>query len=216
MEYSAFPSHRPNERKVQDMAASVASQVYRVSESTQNATSNIFLLDEHGSKTSVITIPIGYARYVLSLLWRRFALALLLHNDADLAIKPYKVWATLAQNLLHVHDIWQQCLDAADHFRRLDAPTIASKLDRYIVTEVLIRRHEPVYISKYRLQRTEDMPNISLASLADIGTSISIHASYAMHSYVMAIRLGSLQDQHLRSQDLVWTIVWQHHSKCAD
>lgn len=171
MEYSAFPANHLKEEKVLEEVAVVATLMYRSFHVTPaSAVVDIFLVDERGAKLShILNIPKGYEWFVMSLLWRRFALAVLLQHGRDHAIRPRKFWVTLAQNFIHLNNLWRQCCDGADDARRIDIPTITSTLDRYIVTEALVGRHEPVYVSDYRRQRSAGMPNISVASAKDIG-----------------------------------------------
>ena len=77
----------------------------------------------------------------------------------------------LAQNFLHVNSLWKECLAASDRSQTLDAKTISNILNKYLVTEMVVKRHEPVYLSQYRQRRTADKPNISHATWQELGES---------------------------------------------
>ncbi|KAN0091611.1 hypothetical protein V8E55_005177 [Tylopilus felleus] len=191
MNYHEFPTERPNEERVANSIAHVVDQHYRPSEqdNQDKNTLRLCLVMPDGQRRShILTIPRSYATYVLALLYRRFALALLLHHDQTFKIKPYKVWAVLAQNFIHVDNLWEKCIAASDNSKRIDAKTLSTILDRYIVTEAVVKRHEPVYVSEYRRRRTAQMPNVSQATLKDINwatymDTLKKHQEWSGHNY---------------------------------
>lgn len=173
MNYHNFPSHRPDEGAVIRRVATVVTQYIRPSQSIKHGMVDFNTIDELGRPLSIVlTAPENYAGYITSLLYRRFALALLLHHNARLEIKPYKLWVVLAQNFLHVDALWVRCITKSDKSHALDQDSASNILDTYIITEAVVRRHEPVYVSEYRRVRTPEMPNTSQASLDDISKSI--------------------------------------------
>lgn len=176
MNYHNFPSQRPDEEWVAERAADAVCQFYRPCVPDPNDPDDMVdytLISDAGTiRSHILTLPKAYSKFILALLYRRFALAKMLHHHQTEAITPYRFWVTLAQNFLHVDHIWDRCLRESDKSNKIDALTISAILDKYIVTEVLVRRHEPVYVSRYRETRTPNMPNISQATLADIGESV--------------------------------------------
>ena len=201
MNYHEFPTERPNEERVANSIAHVVDQHYRPSEqdNQDKNTLRLCLVMPDGQRRShILTIPRSYATYVLALLYRRFALALLLHHDQTFKIKPYKVWAVLAQNFIHVDNLWEKCIAASDNSKRIDAKTLSTILDRYIVTEAVVKRHEPVYVSEYRRRRTAQMPNVSQATLKDISESMQFYRCIELTSN-RRIKIGLHTWTRLRS-----------------
>ena len=172
MNYHEFPSEQPNEERVNVLAATAVVQYYRLGKVGAGRTVDIFTITRSGERgQTVLHIPRGYFQYVRTLLFRRFVLALLLHHHHTLDIRPYKVWAALAQNFLHVNTLWEKCLAESDRSRAIDTRTISTILDKYLVTEVIVGRHEPVYLSQYPQHRTAASPSISQTTVEELGKS---------------------------------------------
>lgn len=126
---------------------------------------NVVVVDHFGQCISVLVrIPKRYVPFIRCLLYRRFALAKILHHNSELKIKPYSLWVTFAQNFLYVDRIWKVLLKEAAMVHRMHANWTSTTFEKYVVTEALVRRHEPVYVSQYRACRTNDMPNLSQAT----------------------------------------------------
>ncbi|KAF8833521.1 hypothetical protein BDN67DRAFT_1017462 [Paxillus ammoniavirescens] len=100
--------------------------------------------------TLVMAVPFGYSKYLEHLLYHRFAPASILYNNPALKIKPYKAWAALAQNLQYIEKIWGKIQEEASGVPAITLTWWCSTLERYALIEVMVKRHEPVYLSKYR------------------------------------------------------------------
>ncbi|KAF9230949.1 hypothetical protein BU15DRAFT_82991 [Melanogaster broomeanus] len=127
---------------------------------------------DDGKEDLLFHAPAYYYKYLLHLIYRRYALATILHHDPQLPIKPYRRWVTLAQNYMYVTDLWNTIESRLQDSSTLpDSTWRCDVFDRYIVTEVIVRRHEPVYVNEYRCRRTDQMLNISQASVDDTGSN---------------------------------------------
>ena len=98
----------------------------------------------------------------------------MLHHHQTVVITVYRFWVTLAQNFLHVNHIWDRWLRESNKSNKINVWTIPMILDKYIITEVLIRWHEPIYVSHYCNTCMPKMLNISQVTPADIGESVHL------------------------------------------
>ena len=172
MNYHEFPSKQPNEEHMNTLAATAIVQYYCLGKVGAGRTDDIFTITRSRKRgQTVLHIPCGYFQYVRLLLFRQFALALLLHHHHTLDIQPYKVWAALAQNFLHVNTLWEKCLAELDRLRTIDTRTISTILDKYLVMEVIVEHHEPVYLSQYHQHRMAVSPSISQTILEELSKS---------------------------------------------
>ena len=164
MNYGAFASHRPDERYITKRCTAVIYEIIRPKNSASERMTDVVNVDHFGRATScLMKIPKRYSPFVLYLLYRRFALASILYRDSELKIKPYTLWVTLAQNFVYVDRVWKALLEEVNAVQSIQEHWTSLAFDKYIVTETLVRRHEPVYVSQYRACRTNDMPNLSQA-----------------------------------------------------
>ena len=172
MNYHEFPTERPSEEEVNGRAASAVVQYYRTAKAEKGQPVEIFTVTRGNQRShTIVRVPSTFIPHLRPLLFRRFALALMLHHNPTLDIRPHATWITFAQNFLHVDSLWKECLAASDRSQTLDAKTISNILNKYLVTEMVVKRHEPVYLSQYRQRRTADKPNISHATWQELGES---------------------------------------------
>ena len=137
---------------------------------------DVVSVDAEGKDVSrSLTIPATHHKYVKGLLFRRFALALLVVNMRKCPIQSYRLEVVLCQNLKYTDDVWTGCMHASDDHRRIKFSAISGALDDYIATEALVHRHEPVYVSRYRQHRTPGRPNLSQVAVGDVGESFPQH-----------------------------------------
>jgi hypothetical protein len=102
MNYNAFPSQRPNEDALATTIAAALEQIYKTQRTTTGMV-EVCRSSPDGISTDVVCrLPRPYAPPILQLLFRRYALSLVLHYAEELDIEPYIHWLALAQNLLYL------------------------------------------------------------------------------------------------------------------
>lgn len=169
MNYSAFPSQRPDNTVLTESIKVALGERFTTRRTTTGMMDLCRSSPDGLTNDVVCHLPHIYAQPLLQLLYRRYALAVVLDRENQLDIKPYSRWLVLAQNLLYLDLVWNRLQDerasedsVGPHWRSFD-------FDRFVATEVIVRRHEPVYVNAYRRQREEDMPNISQVTIDDLG-----------------------------------------------
>ena len=177
MNYHAFPSQRPVEDALDVVIATALDERYTTRPTTTDMIA-ICRTTPGGIHTDTVChLPRIYARPVLQLLFRRYALALLLHYNDELVIEPNLRWITFAQNFLYLDVVWNGLQDDCAKQSSIGPAKISkmgpswrsTEFDRYIATEVVVGRHEPIYVNYYRRQRAPHLPNISQISIEALG-----------------------------------------------
>ncbi|KIJ14543.1 hypothetical protein PAXINDRAFT_100034, partial [Paxillus involutus ATCC 200175] len=76
---------------------------------------------------------------------------------------PYKSWVAVVQNFLYVDTVWEDLCKEVQSVQReaLVHGWRSRDFDLYLVTEGVVRRHEQLYVQRYRLARTPDKPNLN-------------------------------------------------------
>ncbi|KAH0826855.1 hypothetical protein J3R83DRAFT_4391 [Lanmaoa asiatica] len=193
MDYHLFPSYLPNHSVVAAVASKVVQEWIRPFKANKRTLMDFRTVDAMSQPvTHVLTVPAQYALPIRQLVYRRFALAIMLHNTRRLRIRPRRFWTTLAQNLLYVDDIWKRCLAKSDQSsHEIGKQALSDILDAYIITEAVVGRHEPVYVSAYRMKRRPEDPNISQTPFEDFDLS-DYRETLACHPELSGRTYGSL------------------------
>ncbi|KAH0826296.1 hypothetical protein J3R83DRAFT_5776 [Lanmaoa asiatica] len=193
MDYHLFPSYLPNHSVVAAVASKVVQEWIRPFKANKRTLMDFRTVDAMSQPvTHVLTVPAQYALPIRQLVYRRFALAIMLHNARRLRIRPRRFWTTLAQNLLYVDDIWKRCLAKSDQSsHEIGKQALSDILDAYIITEAVVGRHEPVYVSAYRMKRRPEDPNISQTPFEDFDLS-DYRETLACHPELSGRTYGSL------------------------
>ncbi|KAL4068315.1 hypothetical protein V8B97DRAFT_890733 [Scleroderma yunnanense] len=191
MEYTRFPSRRPNEEITLNKANTILAEPYRVSHKPASGISRVdadpisvervsFKQDGGETIKEVISgISPVYKNHLRRFLYHLSILALLLGLDNELQrVKPYVFWATLAQNFEYSHGIFLSFIDEIRRSTGVVSPSSgrSDTFERYLVTEYLVCRHEPVFVYRYRRLRKPSWPNISQAALDDIVNDVHRYA----------------------------------------
>ncbi|KIK73034.1 hypothetical protein PAXRUDRAFT_21303 [Paxillus rubicundulus Ve08.2h10] len=157
MDYSFFPSARPDEPAVMARVADVIEETLNVDiGALKNMAYVTRITREPRTSTEVMVVPLKYREYIKHLLFRRFALATILHHSPKLDIKPYKAWAVIAQNFSYVDKVWTTLQEEVRMVPLVGTTWRSAMLERYAVIEAVVKRHEPVFLSEYRRTRRSD------------------------------------------------------------
>ena len=114
-------------------------------------------VDENWEETSVSSF---YEKYLKLVIFCFYSLALVLWYWDNLkpagASMKAKSWITLAQHFIYIEQTLATFFSAA----REDGWQCDS-FDRFLVMELVVKRHEPIYVYAYRASRKDGQPNIS-------------------------------------------------------
>ncbi|KIK74096.1 hypothetical protein PAXRUDRAFT_29195 [Paxillus rubicundulus Ve08.2h10] len=75
-----------------------------------------------------------------------FALAILLHNNPQLKIKPYKAWVVLALNLLYIKKVWKRIQEDVGGVPIITPIWWCRMLECYALIEAVVKHHELVFL----------------------------------------------------------------------
>ena len=175
MNYHAFPSERPNQDTLVVSIRAALEEYYKTRPTTTDMIEVCRATPDGIHTEMAFRIPCIYARPLLQLLFRRYSLALVLHHEKELRIEPYNRWLVLTQNFLYLDLVWNRLEHDCTNEPTMGPKWRSANFDQFIATEVVVRRHEPVYVSVYRRQRTDKMPNISQVSVDALGEYFVSH-----------------------------------------
>ena len=170
MSYCAFPSEMPDLALITaDLEDTVQKHLQMLPSEVAKNCIDIWVTDPTLLETTTVaTIPSSYHLYVDAFLYCCWVLVVVLFYTEELKVESYKSWVVLTQNYMVTNSLFQMCLKENNGKGMIRKESLSAVLEQYIVTEVLMKWHEPVYISQYDQQCTTKMPNISQASLEDI------------------------------------------------
>lgn len=157
MDYHLFPSHRPNEVSITSLNKVLAGDLM-VGESMGGVVSiRRMKVDENWEETSVSSF---YEKYLKLVIFCFYSLALVLRYWDNLkpagASMKAKSWITLAQHFIYIEQTLATFFSAAR-----EGGWRCDSFDRFLVTELVVKRHEPIYVYAYRASRKDGQPNIS-------------------------------------------------------
>ncbi|KIK78085.1 hypothetical protein PAXRUDRAFT_17081 [Paxillus rubicundulus Ve08.2h10] len=171
MDYHTFPSQHPDNTLLISNARETLSKRFGAEPAPNNMMAINSMTPDDQIIARVLVVPPHYMTNILDLLFCRYVLALILVNGAKDIIKPFKRWACFAQNYLHLANIWNPFQEDITEAPEVGEAWQSLRFDQFIVTEAVVMRHEPVYVSEYRRTRTEDMPNLSQHSIHSLDWS---------------------------------------------
>lgn len=133
-----------------------------------------------GQRCDEFYVSSFYRKYLEPCMFRLYSLAVVLKHWDNL--KPVtdqamttKSWITLAQHFTYIKQVFLML-----HFEALkpegdsdvNKAWRCSNLDRFLVTELVVKRHEPIYLYAYRASRQDGDPNINTCPLDDLGETL--------------------------------------------
>ena len=139
---------------------------------------------------TVCHMPQVYARPLLGLLFRRYALAVVLHYEKELEIAPHNRWVVLAQNLLYLDLVWNRFEQECKAAPEMEPTWRSIDFNHFTATEIIVRCHEPVYVSRHRRNRSPVAKNISQVTVEELG-GLFISRTFSIMALI-SHRLGSV------------------------
>ena len=160
MNYSLFPSKQPVEDVVATSINVALDEIYWTNVMTTGMV-EVRLAGAGGIQSvTVCHMPQIYARPLLELLFRRYALAVVLYYEKELEIEPRNWWVVLAQNLLYLELVWNRLERECTAVPGMGPNWRSIDFNHFIATEVIVRRHEPVHVYLHRRKRSRNAQNI--------------------------------------------------------
>ncbi|KAF9235430.1 hypothetical protein BU15DRAFT_78016 [Melanogaster broomeanus] len=208
MNYHAFPTQHPDDASIKKQVALTVKERLFIKPPMGGMVSVKEVCNDGKDENLVFSAPAYYADHIHNLLYRRYALALLLHHDDVVPIKSYRFWVVLAQNYEYVDARWRALEMELGDMVGMDSMWRSDQFERYLVTEAIVRRHEPVYVNKYRRHRNPEMLNVSQASIEEVDWE-SYQTSIAEYPLWSGQVYGSVIPETMPALDVIGDLLAQ-------
>lgn len=172
MDYQQFPLPRCSKSVVAKYLDEVLLGDIVVSASEGN--SGILALSRMSSKGqwNKSYVPSIYGKYLKLIIYRFYSLALVLDNWDEFTSTDHTIsqlsWMTLSQHLTYFKNIFG-ILSRASEKSKVNSHWRCADFERFLVTELVVKRHEPIYVYAYRASRKDGEPNLTTCSFSEIG-----------------------------------------------
>ncbi|KAG9308766.1 hypothetical protein JVU11DRAFT_11558 [Chiua virens] len=178
MDYHHFPSHNFSASRLQETVTRILGSDVNIGDGGGSGLVLVSTVAADG-ECHDFHIPSFYEKYFKLIVYRLHSLALVLKYWDELCLSEsdptsmQQSRVTLSQHLIYFNGILKtvsQAVEKGDvnsNWRCLD-------LDRFLVTELVVKRHEPIFVYAYRLSRKDGDPNISTCNLEGMGERLLV------------------------------------------